>query len=139
MSPANSTGLVRSHFNKMPRAAAITILADTAPPPSLTFLRYICTCVSSSLPSKTGLPRFLRDGAMMSPIIFIQLDCPLYLDSISVRVSQRMNCSFTYKSLELPRIVVGCCSKAIMVGVIAYFSTNMRLLADKAPISASRC
>ena len=51
----------------MPLAATIAILANTAPPPSLTFFRYICTFVSTSGPSRTGLPCFCKESTVMSP------------------------------------------------------------------------
>ena len=52
----------RSMDSRMPLAAAIAILAETTPPPSLTFLRYSWTFVSR----RTGLPRFFGGSTVTS-------------------------------------------------------------------------
>ena len=57
--PPYCSSLALSMASRIPQAAAITMCAETAPPLSLTFFRYVCTVPSSSCPHKTSLPHFL--------------------------------------------------------------------------------
>ena len=66
MSPPNSTSLNRLHDIRIPLAAAIAILAETTPPPSLTLTRYFYTFLSSTSPRRTGLPHFFMGNNVTS-------------------------------------------------------------------------
>ena len=65
--PPNSTSSDLSQVRTMPLAAAIAILADMTPPPSLTFFKYICTFISKSSPKSTRHPRLLAGRTARSP------------------------------------------------------------------------
>jgi len=71
------------HLRRIPRAAAIAILADMAPPLCLTFHRYSYTFVSKSSPSNTFLSLFLAGDRWFPTASIITPHCLLLHSSSS--------------------------------------------------------
>ena len=122
MCPRYSASIDLFQVRRRPLAAATTILAETTPPPSLTFFKYTCTFISNSSPKRTRLPLFFGGSSAMSP------SSPTTRLSLFFKVSpfywMTVDLFTLYSVIQVAQKITGCLSNTVVTCVAPYLSTD---------------